>query len=463
MRQTILDNACDATTFCAEGNTKFLASQLDSRGRSWTRGDLSVNRQKKTDLRPAFPPYRHCSKYRKYTFTSTGQALAEIEAHTERQMVPRAKKPKHDGNSGAIVAMSNGDADAKKQQHKYRTSSLQAPTMLLTGHLSAVNTVKFHPNGQSLRPSNLLRPYARLKSLTHTPFPHVVLTGSTLASGSHDKKIFLWNTYGDCSNYAVLTGHRNAVLSVSYTDDGEGLVSCSADMTIRTWDTMTGEQLSSLREHTAVVNCVAATPSGHVLVASASDDGSVKLWDTRTRKASNTLTDAGSRFALCAVDISENGEYVYAGGIDNVVKGWDLRKDNELCLRMKGHEDTITGLSVSPDGTHVLTNSMDQTMRSFDVRAFVEQEDRRCVRIFSGHQHSQEKNLLRCSWSADGKRVSGGSSDHMVHVWDVASGELTYSLPGHSGSVNEVSWSGSEGSIICSASSDRSIYLGELM
>ena len=309
----------------------------------------------------------------------------------------------------------------------------------------------------------LTHPYA--PTLTH-PSPNPPSNppiGSTLASGSHDKKIFLWNTYGDCSNYAVLSGHKNAVLSVSYMDDGEGLVSCSPDMTVRAWDTLTGEQLSSLREHTAVVNCVAVTPSGHALVASASDDGTVKLWDTRSRKASSTLAEPGNKFALCAVGITENGEYVYAGGIDNAVKAWDLRKDNELCMRMAGHEDTITGLSVSPDGTHVLTNSMDMTMRSWDVRAFVEKEDKRCVRIFSGHQHGAEKNLLRCSWSADGKRVSGGSSDHMVHVWDVASGELEYSLPGHSGGVNEVSWSGAEGTVICSASSDRSLYLGELM
>lgn len=348
-------------------------------------------------------------------------------------MVPRAKKARHAENPSSqqlVVAKSDG---SNATNGKYRTSSLQAPTMLLTGHLDQINAVGFHPSG------------------------------NVLASGSHDKKIFLWNTYGDCSNYCVLSGHKNAVLSLSFTEDGEGLVSCSPDLSVRAWDTVTGEQVASLREHTGVVNCVAGTPQGHVLVASASDDGSVKLWDTRTRKAAATLVEEGNKYALCAVDISENGEYVYAGGIDNVVKGWDLRKEAELCLRLEGHEDTITGLKVSPSGTHVLTNSMDMSMRSWDVRAFVESEDNRCVRVFTGHQHSQEKNLLRCSWSADGKRVSGGSSDHMVHVWDVASGELLYSLPGHNGSVNEVSWSPSETTVLCSASSDRCLYLGELM
>ena len=359
-------------------------------------------------------------------------------------MVPRKKaKTSHagDGNSDlALVGKGSREGHGGEMVSGHiarglpgRTSSLAAPTMLLTGHLDGVNAVAFHPDGR------------------------------TLASGSHDKKIFLWNTYGDCSNYCVLSGHKNALLSVSYADDGEALVSCSPDMTVRGWDTRTGEQIHVLREHTAVVNCCAATPQGPVLVASASDDASVKLWDMRARKAARTLVDEASSYSLCAVDISEDGEYVYAGGIDNCVKGWDLRKDSELCLRLEGHEDTITGLAVSPSGTHVLTNAMDMTLRSWDVRPFVDAEDRRCVRVFSGHQHSQEKNLLRCAWSLDGKRVSGGSSDSMVHVWDVASGELEYSLPGHSGSVNEVCWSPLEAAVVCSASSDRALYLGELM
>lgn len=57
-----------------------------------------------------------------------------------------------------------------------RTSGLLAPTMLLTGHGAEVFSVKFSPDGQ------------------------------TVASGSHDKHIFLWNTYGECANFMLLKG-----------------------------------------------------------------------------------------------------------------------------------------------------------------------------------------------------------------------------------------------------------------
>lgn len=54
-------------------------------------------------------------------------------------------------------------------------------------------------------------------------------------------------------------------------------------------------------------------------------------------------------------------------------------------------------------------------------------------------QHGSDKNLLRCAWSPDGEMVTVGSADRAVHVWDVPSTQELYFLPGHKGTVNEVS------------------------
>ena len=48
------------------------------------------------------------------------------------------------------------------------------------------------------------------------------------------------------------------------------------------------------------------------------------------------------------------------------------------------------------------------------------------------------QNLLHCSWSPDGSKVAGGSGDRFVYVWDTTSRRITYKLPGHAGSVNDV-------------------------
>ena len=51
--------------------------------------------------------------------------------------------------------------------------------------------------------------------------------------------------------------------------------------------------------------------------------------------------------------------------------------------------DTITGMSLSPDGAHILTNSMDNTLRLFDIRPFAKND--RCLKLFTGHLHNFEK------------------------------------------------------------------------
>lgn len=126
---------------------------------------------------------------------------------------------------------------------------------------------------------------------------------------------------------------------------------------------------------------------------------------------------------------------------------------------MRGHADSVTGLSLSSEGSYLLSNAMDNTVRVWDVRPFAPKE--RCVKIFQGNVHNFEKNLLRCSWSPDGSKIAAGSADRFVYVWDTTSRRILYKLPGHAGSINEVAFHPDE-PIILSASSDKRLYMGEI-
>ena len=80
---------------------------------------------------------------------------------------------------------------------------------------------------------------------------------------------------------------------------------------------------------------------------------------------------------------------------------------------MKGHIDSVTCLNLSPDGNFVLSNSMDNTVRMWDVRPFAPAN--RCIKAFVGAQHNFEKNLIRCCWSPQGTKVSNGTMLLMIN------------------------------------------------
>ena len=255
----------------------------------------------------------------------------------------------------------------------------------------------------------------------------------------------------------VINGHKSAVLEVQWTADGTQLLSCSADKTVRAWDAETGQQTKKMGEHSGVVNSVCPARRGPPLLVSGADDGAVKLWDLRVKRCVQSYASE-QRYPVTAVAFAHAADAVYAGGVDNELRAWDLRT-GEVALTLSGHTDTLTGVAVSADGTHVLSNAMDNTLRVWDVRPYAPEQ--RCVKTLSGHAHNFEKGLLRCAWSPDGKKVTAGSADRNVYIWELESGNLLYKLPGHKGSVNECVFHPSE-PIVTSCSTDKTIYLGEL-
>jgi serine/threonine protein kinase len=116
-----------------------------------------------------------------------------------------------------------------------------------------------------------------------------------------------------------LVGHAGAVISVAFSPDGQRLASASQDQTVKIWDSATGKELFALKGHAGLVRSVAFSPDGQRL-ASGSDDQTVKIWDSATGRELLALN--GHAGAVGSVAFSPDGQRLASGG-PQTVKIWD--------------------------------------------------------------------------------------------------------------------------------------------
>lgn len=346
--------------------------------------------------------------------------------------------PRENGGNSALIP------------HDESPASLSLPhsTLKLEGHGAAVNAVDFHP-------------------LSSEPY---------LLSCSFDKTALLWKL-DENPVQAILSysGHNSSVTDAKFINGGDYVVTTSADFTAAVYDMATAERVKILRGHESHVNCCASStkfPSEKYLVATGSNDRTVRLWDGRSPRRGSELVFMHD-YQVMALTFGETDDIMYSAGIDNDIYRWDIRKglskvdqpqgeaSEALTRRLVGHGDFVTGLAVNPERTHLASNSADNTVISWDIRPFVPGgDDQRAVATMDGHIHSFERNLLRVGWASDNETIAAGSSDGIVVLWNGITGEPLRQLTGHSGSVNGIAWH-PQRMVLASGSSDKSILLGE--
>lgn len=166
----------------------------------------------------------------------------------------------------------------------------------------------------------------------------------TLASGSLDRKIILWDVTKNQPN-KVLLGHSSYIYSVVYTPDGKSLISGSGDKTIRLWDSKTGKETRKFEGHEASIMVLAISPNGKVL-ASGDAFGIIKFWDVESGKELHSLY--GERM-ITSLIFSPDGKFVADARTDNYIRFWDIQTGNQLKI-FSERNSFIHTLAISPNG-----------------------------------------------------------------------------------------------------------------
>ncbi|MEZ4669310.1 MAG: WD40 repeat domain-containing protein [Anaerolineae bacterium] len=259
--------------------------------------------------------------------------------------------------------------------------------------------------------TSVLGQFAGINALAFSP------DSSLVAGGANNNSIWIWNTdSGDkIAQWTENVAERLygvGIGDVAFNSDGSVLAVANSEYNITLHDVVTGEVVTTLVGHKAIVDSVAFSPNGHT-IASASKDGVVLLWDWRETGTQHVTLHVEGR-SILRVLFSPDGRTLAAVSADNIIHLWDVIKvvkQGEL----RGHSDTIIDIAFSPDSQQLASASADETVRLWDVETAAEAQQ---VTLSRG----QENGIISAVFSPDGKTLAAGGIDNMVWLWDVASG-----------------------------------------
>lgn len=200
--------------------------------------------------------------------------------------------------------------------------------------------------------------------------------------------------------------HKAAVTSVRYSPDGKLIASSSDDGTIKVWDRSTGDLKITFEGHQRGVSDISwIRDSKHI--ASVSDDKTIRIWSIEKEWEIRRLR--GHTHHIITVCFNHKGNLLATGGADENVLIWDTLQ-GRLMKTLAAHADPVSSVAFSHDGTVLVSASHDGLLRIWDSGSG------HCLRTIVSPERSP---VMAARFSPNGRYLLSSTLDGTLRLWDI--------------------------------------------
>lgn len=239
----------------------------------------------------------------------------------------------------------------------------------------------------------------------------------------------------------TLTGYTHAIANIAFDSVGEMLASGSDDNTIKLWQLRECREPATLVGHTNWVTCVAFQPKGNML-ASASADNTIRLWSVAGRCQIHVFNDHTA--AVYSVVFDPSGEILASTGADGTIRLWSVKEHNKSILHVlpTGHVPT---LAFHPSGDILASGTLD----NIHLWSVAEAEPRELASL-----DVKDTNCLAFTLKGDVLASTGSATS--IQLWSVTDYRQLAVLAGHSSHVADIAFD-ARGEVLLSGAVDGTI------
>jgi WD40 repeat protein len=227
--------------------------------------------------------------------------------------------------------------------------------------------------------------------------------------------VFQQNRLNATRSFRSLQGHTDVIQNVALSPDGKTIASASDDGTVKIWE-LEGDNSSPIKEikdQGGWVRAVVFLSDRQIITAG--QDKNIKIIDIASGKVVKTLS--GHTNLINSLAISPSNDLLVSGSYDNTVNIWQI-STGKLLRSLKGHTDKIWSVAISPNGNEIVSAGRDKTILIWDVKTGA------ILKTLIG----SVTGVTCVLFTPNGKQVISGSSDKVIRVWDIASSKQLFTL-----------------------------------